>query len=315
MSKPALGRGLGALLGGTAPVVPPEAPAAAPATPPAEVASPEPRERVQTVAVDQIAPNPFQPRKDFSEEALAEMVESIKAQGVLQPLVVRRKENRWELIAGERRWRAAQRAGLATVPVVVREVSDAEALELALIENLQRENLNPIEEALGYKQLIEQFQLRQEDAARKVGKNRATVANALRLLKLPPPVQERLRSGELSVGHAKVLLGLTDPAQQEQAAAHVLAEGLNVRQTEELVDRLLEGEAVPTAGSAETAPRKKRTSAPPDVHVASLQARLEERLGTKVAVRYRKGRGAVQIRFFSDAELERLLELLGVRAE
>lgn len=306
---------MGALLGGAAPSVPPEGSAPVEATPPVEVASGEPRERVHQVAVDQIVPNPFQPRKDFSEEALAELVESIKAQGILQPLVVRRKESQWELIAGERRWRAAQRAGLATVPVVVREVSDAERLQLALIENLQREDLNPIEEAHGFKQLIEQFHLRQEDAARRVGKNRATVANALRLLKLPPSVQEQLRTGALSVGHAKVLLGLTDPEQQEQAAAHVLAEGLNVRQTEELVDRILAGEPLPTPAAEASAPRKKRALAEPDVHVATLQARLEERLGTKVSVRYRKGRGAVQIRFFSDAELERLLELLGVRAE
>jgi ParB family chromosome partitioning protein len=262
---------------------------------------------VQQVAVDRIAPNPFQPRKDFTDEALAELTESIRAQGVLQPLVVRRRGEGWELIAGERRWRAAQRAGLATVPVIEREVTDTEALELALIENLQRENLNPIEEALGFRQLIEQFHLRQEDAAAKVGKSRVAVANTLRLLKLPEEVQALVRKGQLSAGHAKAILALEAPEQQKLAASLVLRDGLNVRQTEELVNRLLAGATVTDA----TARPRRGKAVTRDVHLADLENRLQARLGAKVTLRYRQGRGAVEIRFFSDEELERLLELLG----
>lgn len=306
MSKPALGRGLGALLGETAPA----APAAAPATPPGGPAAADPRERVLQVAVDRIVPNPFQPRKDFPDEALEELTESIKAQGVLQPLVVRRRGEQWELIAGERRLRAARRAGLATVPVLEREVSDTEALELALIENLQRENLNPIEEALGFRQLIEQFNLRQEDAAQKVGKSRVAVANALRLLKLPEEVQALVRKGQLSAGHAKAILGLPGADQQKLAANLILRDGLNVRQAEELVNRLLAG---PTVTSS--AKRPGRSAPDRDVHLADLESRLQARLGTKVSLRYRQGRGVVEIRFYSDEELERLLELLGARGD
>lgn len=309
MSKPALGRGLGALLGGASPVAA-AAPAVAPATQPAGPAPAESRERVLQVAVDRIAPNPFQPRKEFSDETLEELTESIKAQGVLQPLVVRRRGEHWELIAGERRLRAARRAGLDTVPVIEREVSDTEALELALIENLQRENLNPIEEALGYQQLIEQFHLRQEDAAQKVGKNRATVANALRLLKLPEEVQALVRKGQLSAGHAKAILGLPTAEQQALAAKLILRDGLNVRQAEELVNRLLAG---PTVEGAARKPARGKAGR--DVHVADLEARLQARLGTKVSLRYREGRGVVEIRFFSDDELDRLLELLGARGD
>ncbi len=310
MSKPALGRGLGALLGGTTAAAP-AAPAAAPATPPGGPVPADPRERVQQVAVDRISPNPFQPRKDFTDEALAELTESIRAQGVLQPLVVRRRGEGWELIAGERRWRAAQRAGLATVPVIEREVTDTEALELALIENLQRENLNPIEEALGFRQLIEQFHLRQEDAAAKVGKSRVAVANALRLLKLPEEVQALVRKGQLSAGHAKAILALDAPAQQQLAASLVLRDGLNVRQTEELVNRLLAGA---TVTDATVRPRRGK-AATRDVHLADLENRLQTRFGAKVTLRYRQGRGAVEIHFFSDEELERLLELLGARSD
>src|SRR5881396_3063996 len=189
MAKPALGRGLGALLGGNAIAKPPApAPLSTPLTGPA--APTDLRERVQRVPLDRIRPCPFQPRKDFSPEALRELADSIREQGIVQPLVVRDKGTHFELIAGERRWRAAQLVGLTEVPVIVREADDRAVLELALIENLQRENLNPLEEALGYSQLINQFQLSQEQAATKVGKSRAAVTNALRLLKLPAEVQE-----------------------------------------------------------------------------------------------------------------------------
>src|SRR4051812_19717214 len=181
MAKPALGRGLGALMGGAPKTPPPAAPAAAQSAPVGDA-----RDRVQRLSLEKVRPCPFQPRKEFSKEALQELADSIREQGIIQPLIVRPKDAGYELIAGERRWRAAQLAGLKDVPAIVREADDATVLELALIENLQRENLNPMEEALGYSELISRFSLRQEDVAARVGKSRAVVANALRLLKLHP---------------------------------------------------------------------------------------------------------------------------------
>jgi len=222
MAKPVLGRGLSALLGGVSSPPKPEgnvfqaAPAPAPVAKPAPP-EPDTRERVQRVPVSRVRPCPFQPRKDFSEESLRELADSIKEQGIVQPLIVRKAGENFELIAGERRWRAAQIVGLTEIPVLVREADDRAVLELALIENLQRENLNPIEEALGYSQLISQFQLTQEQAAVKVGKGRVAVANALRLLKLAPDIQAFVRDGRLSVGHAKVILGLSHWEEQKLA--------------------------------------------------------------------------------------------------
>ena len=316
MSKPALGRGLSALLGGGAAVAK-SAPANAsppPAVPPAPAAiaaPPEPGERVRPVAVAKVRPCAFQPRKDFAEDALRELADSIRTQGILSPLIVRARSDGFELIAGERRWRAAQLAGLTEVPVIVREADDRAVLELALIENLQRENLNPIEEALGYAQLIEQFQLTQEVTAAKVGKSRAVVANALRLLKLAPELQAYLRHGQLSVGHAKVILGLPGAAEQKLAAERVLKEGLNVRQTEDLVALLQQSSTQAPAKSA----GKNRPAVPRDVHIASLESRLQERFGSRVLLRYRKGRGAVEIRFFNDDDLDRILQIAGVNAD
>lgn len=305
MAKPALGRGLGALLGDS-PIAKPQVPAPASNTVPGAASVTDERERVQRVALDRIRPCPFQPRKDFSPEALRELADSIKERGIVQPLIVRERDGHLELIAGERRWRAAQLLGLADVPVILREADDRAVLELALIENLQRENLNPIEEAQGYAQLIEQFQLKQEEAAAKVGKSRTVVANALRLLKLPPPIQSSIREGRLSVGHAKVILGLAGETQQRLAFERILREGLNVRQTEALVARL-------QAREAGTAPKSGPISAVSrDAHVTSLENQLRERLGTKVHLRYAHGRGALEVAFFSDAELERILQILGV---
>jgi ParB family transcriptional regulator, chromosome partitioning protein len=198
---------------------------------------------------------------------------------------------------------------LSEVPVVVREADDQAVLELALIENLQRENLNPIEEAQGYAQLIAQFELTQENVAVKVGKSRTVVANALRLLKLPPELQGFLRDGRLSVGHAKVILGLPAEQQQKLAAARVLKEGLNVRQTESMVAQI---QAHQTETITKGAPA---ASKPRDTHVSSLESKLRERMGTKVNLRYAQGKGAVEIVFFSDAELDRILELLGLTAD
>lgn len=310
MAKPALGRGLGALLGG-APTTgkPPQPPAApiAPASPaqPAAVAQIDPRERVQKVPLSRIQPCAFQPRKDFSQEALQELADSIREQGIVQPLIVRDLGKHLELIAGERRWRAAQLAGLSEVPVIVREADDRAVLELALIENLQRENLNAIEEAQGYAQLVAQFQLTQEEVAVKVGKSRAVVANALRLLKLPLVLQSYIREGRLSVGHAKVILGLAGEKQQQTAAERVIKEGLNVRQTEGLIAKL-QAKASGADKLSAMAPATR------DAHVMSLENKLRERLGTKVQLRYSQGKGSLDIAFFSDDELERILQIVGV---
>ena len=267
--------------------------------------------QVRSVAIARVRPCAFQPRKDFTADALRELADSIQAQGILSPLIVRPLGDNFELIAGERRWRAAQLVGLKEVPILVREADDRTVVELALIENLQRENLNPIEEALGYAQLIEQFQLTQETAAAKVGKSRAVVANALRLLKLPPELQAYLRHGQLSVGHAKVILGLTGAAEQKLAVERVLKDGLNVRQTEDLVARLQQSSTqAPTKAASGSKPAPPR-----DVHTASLENKLQERFGTKVAVRYRKGKGAVEIRFFNDDDLERILQIAGVKVD
>jgi ParB family chromosome partitioning protein len=309
MAKPALGRGLGALLSGSPPAAkaPPAPVLAAPET--AHLPAVDAREGVDRVPLARIRPCPLQPRKDFSVEALRELADSIKEQGIVQPLIVRLRGDHYELIAGERRWRAAQMLGLAEAPVIVRQADDRAVLELALIENLQREDLNPIEEAHGYSQLIEQFQLKQEEAAAKVGKSRAVVANALRLLKLAPDLQVYVRDGRLSVGHAKVILGLTGPEEQKLAAERVLKQSLNVRQTEALVAHLQDRGAAPAGGKPGALPLAK------DSHVIDLEGRLRERLGTKVDLRYRQGKGALQIHFFNDDDLQRVLEIVGVKLD
>ncbi|MBX3734076.1 MAG: ParB/RepB/Spo0J family partition protein [Verrucomicrobiae bacterium] len=304
MSKPGLGRGLGALLSGSA------APASATREPtaPRPVQDPAAGPAVRRVPLGQIHPSPLQPRKDFPAAALQELADSIREQGIVQPLLVRAVNGAYELIAGERRWRAAQLAGLTDAPVLERQATDGEVLELALIENLQRENLNAIEEALGYQELATRFGLTQDDVARKVGRSRAAVANALRLLRLPAPVQEAVREGRLSVGHAKVILGLSDGVQQLTVAHRVEAEALTVRQTEEFVARMIAGPKTAASKAATTPPVR-------DPHVSDLENRLRERLGARVLLRYRAGRGAVEIRFTSDEDLTRILEALHVNVD
>jgi ParB family chromosome partitioning protein len=262
---------------------------------------------VQKVPLDRIRPSALQPRKQFSDEALRELADSIREQGIVQPLIVRPRGDAFELIAGERRWRAAQLLKLPEVPVIAREADDRTVLELALIENLQRENLNPIEEALGYSQLSNQFELTQEAISAKVGKSRAVVANALRLLRLPRSIQDLIGQGQLSTGHAKVILGLADEKSQTLAAQRVVQESLNVRQTEGLVAKLL------LPREKEPASRSTTTNAPVgDPHVSDLESQLRDTFATKVKLNYAQGKGSLEISFFSDAELERILQILGV---
>jgi ParB family chromosome partitioning protein len=314
MAKPALGRGLGALLGGTpviakpAHVEPIEPPTPVLVIPPPPAPVVDTRDLVRRVPLAHVRPSSLQPRKDFPAESLQELADSIRERGIVQPLIVREQGGLFELIAGERRLRAAQLLGLTEVPVLVRPADDRAVLEMALIENLQREDLNPIEEAQGYAQLVTQFQLTQEEVAGKVGKSRAVVANALRLLKLPALIQNYIRENRLSVGHAKVILGLTDEKQLKLAAERIIKEALNVRQTEGLVAKL----------QARDSQRGVKpgviTPLPKDAHVADLEDRLRERCGTRVQLRYAQGKGAIEISFFSDAELERILQILGVSA-
>ena len=296
MAKLALGKGLSALI------------AAQPAPAPA-IAAVDDSEKIQRVSLYSITPSPLQPRKDFGADALSELVESIRQHGIIQPLIVRAIDGRHELIAGERRWRAAQEAGLNEVPVIIRSASDRDVLELSLIENLQRADLNPIEEAQGYSQLIEQFQLKQEEAAAKVGKSRALVANALRLLHLPPEIQAFVRDGRLSVGHAKVILGLNRAEEQRLAAERIIKQSLNVRQTEDLVAHWRNRGVAAAGAKSASLSRSKET------HVADLEHRLQERFGTRVDLRYRRGKGALQIHFYTDDDLQRVLEMIGVRPD
>jgi ParB family chromosome partitioning protein len=307
MAKPALGRGLGALLGGSPLTQPAPAPPVQQSAIP--VSAPDDRERVLRVPLNKIRPSALQPRKQFSDESLRELANSIREQGIVQPLIVRARGDFFELIAGERRWRAAQLLNLPEVPVITREADDRSVLELALIENLQRENLNAIEEAHGYAQLAEQFQLTQEEIAAKVGKSRAAVANSLRLIKLPEAVQKYVREERLSVGHAKVILGLADEKNQKLAAERVIKDGLNVRQTEGLVAKLQN-----RAGKSATQPETVAAPAG-DPHVADVESKLREVFATKVQLKYSQGKGSVEISFFSDGELERILQILGVKAD
>jgi ParB family chromosome partitioning protein len=253
--------------------------------------------------VDQLAPNPLQPRTVIDEERLRELADSIGERGLVQPIVVRPGAGGGhEIIAGERRWRAAALAGMTTVPVIVRPCSDEEALALALVENLQREDLNPIEEAEGYRSLIERFGLRQEDVAERVGRSRPAVANALRLLNLPDDVRELLASGALSVGHAKVLLSMPVPAEQSAAAVRVVREGWSVRMLESWIERRSKG------GKSGTG----RPVADRDPLIVDVEERLQQLLGTRVRIESREGRGKIEIEYYSVEELNRLLEALGL---
>ena len=269
----------------------------------------------QEIAADEIRANRYQPRQNFDEAALEDLSESIRQYGILQPLIVRRlPEKGYELIAGERRLRAARKAGLEKVPALVREYNDAEISEIALIENIQRENLNIIEEAEAYAFLMQNFQLTQEMLAKKVGRSRPHIANSLRLLELAEPVQDKLVAGELLMGQARPLLALKDEALQIKAAEHILAEHLSSRQAEELVRRLLDAPAYLDAEESgpedESAEAQETQEAQQDAFYQDAVGRLNEYLGTKVRIRPGKKKSRIEIEFYSEDDLERLLELL-----
>jgi len=279
--RPALGRGLSALI--------PDAPVQVPSEKPLELDT------------DLLRPNPYQPRGHMDETRLQELARSIRTSGVIQPILVRRAGDRYDIIAGERRWRAAQLAGILRVPVVIRNVPNERLLETALIENIQREDLNPIEEATAYRRLVSDFKLTQDQIADQVGKDRSSVANYMRLLKLPEEIRAEIASGRLSMGHARALLTLEDGAAQRRAAREIIARGLSVRETEALVRRALSPPSKPTARKV-------------DPNTRAAEEKLRFALGTRVRIS-RKGKGGrIEIDFTSEAELQRLYEILTDKA-
>jgi ParB family chromosome partitioning protein len=254
--------------------------------------------------IDRIQPSQFQPRTDFG--TLEGLVDSIRENGIVQPVVVRQEGERFELIAGERRWRAAQLAGLNRIPAVVRMVGQDKVLELALIENIQRKDLNPIEEAKAYELLLTQMKLSQADVAKRVGRERSSIANSLRLLKLHVSIQEMLRQGTLTFGHAKAIMALSDAATQIKAAEEVVRRLLSVRETEVLVARMSKVEEAAPPGAA----RPSEGLGAEDPNVRAAEQKLQQRLGTKVRIIRRGARGRIEIEFYSDEELDRLYSVI-----
>ena len=278
-SKPGLGRGLGALLSST----------------------PTEGDTLMQVRVDQVEANPNQPRKSFDSNALDELSASIRSSGLIQPVVVRRHGPGFQLIAGERRWRAARQAGLTHIPAIVREVTDAESLELALVENLLREDLNPMEEGEAFDKLLSQFAWTQEELAQRVGKDRSSISNALRLLRLPLPIQEDLRSGRLTMGHARALLALATPAEQLKLRDDILAHDWSVRATEDSIRT--------TTESRPRRPKQRRRSA----ELAAVEDALQRNLMTRVRIVGSERQGRIEVTYANAEELERITGLLGAR--
>ena len=272
--RPALGRGLGALIPG---------------------GSPAERRGLINLGIEEIHPDKSQPRRHFDDQNLNELAESIRSKGVLLPLIVRRAQEGYVIVAGERRWRAAQKAGLRELPVLVKEVTGKEAFELALIENIQREDLNPVEEAEAYRRLVEEHGLTQEELAQRVGKERSTVANALRLLRLPEAIKQSIVAGSLSMGHARALLALPEEGDLKKAAEKVIAEGLSVRAAEALVQRLKSKRGA------------KKDQGEKTVHTRHVVEKLQRKLGAKVELKDKGGAGTLEIRYGTPQELERIL--------
>lgn len=284
MARKALGRGLKALI---------------PDTKPPEGSS------LQELPIDRVLPGTYQPRQDFDADRIRELADSIRSRGIIQPLIVKPAEGgRYELIAGERRWRAAREAGLSAVPVVIRPAGDAETLELALVENLQREDLNPMETARAYRQLTELFDLTQEEVASQVGKDRSSVANHLRLLKLPAEIQEELTAGRITMGHARALLSAGSREAQIKLCKAILKKALSVRQTEALVQK-----AAPGSGGA-----KKKGAPTKDIYIKDLEGKIRGFLGTKVTIRPAARGGSIEISYYSTDELNRLADILTGKA-
>jgi ParB family chromosome partitioning protein len=316
-ARSALGRGLSALI--SSPAVSTAAPQISPVS---LVAPKEPASNTDTPVVghdsvgaasggvtflniDQIKANPEQPRTHFSEAEITELSDSIRALGVLQPILVRPFNDAFQIVAGERRFRAATRAGLSQVPVLIRDLSERETLEIALVENVQRQGLNPIEEAQGYQRLIEDFSLSVQEVAERVGKDRATVSNTTRLLKLPAVVQEMVKDGRLSVGHAKAILTVKEPVAQIGLANKIVSENLSVRAIEAIVSREVVLEAPKKGGIAGDGKRGTHAAQYPE-----LEERLRNALGTKVSIRRNRKGGAIELHFYSDEELDRLIQIL-----
>jgi ParB family chromosome partitioning protein len=292
--KKALGRGIGALI--------PSRPAAAAPPPAAPAADTQPSTGLAQVPIEQISPNPYQPRRTFNDASIEELSRSVKEHGIIQPLVVTKTgDNKYRLIAGERRFRAAQKAGLSIVPVVIKEtMTDSDTLQVALIENIQREDLNPIEEAYAYHQLHEEFGLTQEEISKRVGKERSTVANCLRLLRLPDSVKKLVAGGQLSMGHARAILALDSPKKQEQLADRVVKRNLNVRQTEML--------------ASESSPKAEQPEKEKDIFTRDAEDKLTRTLRSKVEIDRKRRGGVIHVRFGSEDELIRLVdEMMGRR--
>ncbi|MBE0502037.1 MAG: ParB/RepB/Spo0J family partition protein [Desulfuromonadales bacterium] len=279
--RPALGKGIGALL---------------------DSATPERNHKFFQCPIEELRPHSNQPRKSFDDDKLQELAASIREKGVIQPLVVRKVADHYQIIAGERRWRAAQKAGLHEVPVVIQDVSEDWALEIALIENIQREDLNAIEEAIAYQYLIKSFDLTQEEVAKRVGKERSTIANALRLLRLPEAIQSDVVAGKLSMGHARALLALEDDKQMMQLQSRIIKAGLSVRETEALVKNS-KNEGVVKSD-------KKKIHIDPELQ--HLTGELQRALGTQVRISPKGRGGKIEITYFAAEDLDRLLERLGI---
>jgi ParB family chromosome partitioning protein len=278
MEKKALGRGISALI------------------PEKET---QKEEKILFLNTEQIRPNPHQPREDFGEQTLQELIQSIKEKGIIQPVLVRRKADAYELIAGERRWRAACQLNLAQIPAIVKEVEDEESLELALIENVQREDLNPVEEARAYQFLINKFQMTQEKLAQIVGKSRVSITNTLRLLKLPQEIQKEIKRGRISFAHGRLLLEIDDVNEQRLMGQQILSNSLSVRELENLIRKY-----------KHTRLRHKKKVRRPPSYIVFIQEELQHILGTKVQINQGRKRGFIQIEFYSQQDLERILEIL-----
>ena len=298
MAKVALGKGLGALIN----------PRVASPTPAADVG-----ERVQQIGLERIIPTPLQPRTEFRGERLQELIASIRVHGIIQPLIVRRNGDQFELIAGERRWRAAKEVGLLDAPVIVREASDQDVLELALIENLQREDLNPIEEAIAFSRLAREFGLKQEEIAQKVGKSRAAIANSMRLLELAAQAQSWLTQGRISVGHAKVLLSIKSHEEQILIAEMIIKQNHTVRAAEKLVAKHFSNQGTQKAtrsGSSNSSSNNGLTPA-----LLHLQNRLQQHLATHVTLQHGEKQGSIEIDYYGADDLQRILTLLGLKSD